>query len=54
MKGTITANDAASLIQRLAESLASGLTNIPVNIDERNNVWIDERVAATIRNRGSA
>ena len=53
MNGTITANEAASLIQRLAESLAEGGKHIPIVIEETggsHNVWVGDRLAATIRN----
>lgn len=52
MNGTISANEAASLIQRLAESLAEGEKRIPIVIEETggsHNVWIGDRLAATIR-----
>lgn len=59
MNGIITADDAAFLIQRLAEALAAGAKNITVAIDESatntyGNVWVNERIAATIRNEVNA
>jgi RNase adaptor protein for sRNA GlmZ degradation len=56
MNGTITANEAASLIQRLAEALAEGRKHIPIVIEETggsHNVWVGDRLAATIREEAS-
>jgi len=54
MKGTLTANDAAFLIQRLAEELARGTKAIDFNIDKYNNIRIGGYVAATVWDEGNA
>jgi hypothetical protein len=54
LTGTITADDAAFLIQRLAEALARGHKYLDFTIDGSGNIRVAGHVAATIREEGTA
>jgi hypothetical protein len=54
MQGTISAEEAAFLIQRLAEALATGDKRIAIRIDQHDNLWVGDRCAATIRDEVTA